>query len=202
MPDRVILFDLGGVLVESAGRAVLRSLLPQLGERAVMERWLGSPAVNRFERGRTEPRAFAREFVAEWGLALSEEEFIESFASWVTGFFDGAEALVRSLRRRHRVACLSNTNAIHWARLPGLAALFDVCFASHQTGLMKPDREAYEHALRELRVGPDEVVFFDDLLPNVAAARSIGIHAFQVRGFADIAPILRTEGLHAPTDGN
>jgi glucose-1-phosphatase len=198
----VILFDLGGVLVESTGRSVLGALLPQLGEGEVMERWLRSPAVDRFERGRTEPRAFAREFVAEWSLALSEEAFIESFASWVTGFFDGAEALVRELRRRHRVACLSNTNALHWARLPQLPALFDACFASHHTGFMKPDREAYEHALRALGAAPREVLFFDDQPRNVAAARSVGIHAHQVGGFADIAPILRDAGLHAAAGGS
>jgi HAD superfamily hydrolase (TIGR01509 family) len=198
MPERrVILFDLGGVLVESRGRSVLRALLPQLGEHEVTERWLRSPAVDRFERGRSEPRAFAREFIAEWRLALSEEAFIESFASWVTGFFDGAEALVRALRRRHRVACLSNTNALHWARLPQLPALFDACFASHRTGLMKPEREAYAHAVRELGAAPEAVLFFDDLAPNVAAARSVGFDAHQVGGFADIVPILRAAGLHA-----
>jgi putative hydrolase of the HAD superfamily len=194
MPDKVLLFDLGGVLVESKGREVLRALLPRLGEREVMKRWLASPAVDRFERGLSDPHAFARQFIAEWKLALSEDQFIESFAGWVTGFFDGAEALLRALRHTHRVACLSNTNSLHWARLPQLPQLFDECFASHRTGLMKPERAAYEHALRTLAAAPGEVLFFDDLAPNVAAARAVGMRAFQVGGFADIAPILRGAG--------
>jgi HAD superfamily hydrolase (TIGR01509 family) len=200
MSASVILFDLGGVLVESRGREALRALLPQLGEREVMERWLASPAVDRFERGRSEPQEFAREFIAEWQLTLSEEQFIESFADWVTGIFDGAEALVEVLRRGHRVACLSNTNALHWARLPQLPRLFHQCFASHRTGLMKPERAAYEHALRALDAAPGEVLFFDDLAPNVAAARGIGMQAFQVGRFADIAPILRGAGLLQESD--
>jgi len=191
----VVVFDLGGVLVESRGREVLRALLPQLGEHEVMERWLASPAVDRFERGRSEPREFAREFLAEWNVALTAEEFIESFAGWVTGFFDGAEELVRALRPRCRVACLSNTNALHWARLPHLPALFHDCFASHRTGLMKPERAAFEHALAALGAAPHEVLFLDDLAPNVAAARSVGMRAHQVAGFADIEPILRAAGL-------
>jgi len=200
MRDEVILFDLGGVLVESRGREVLRALLPRLGERELMERWLASPAVDRFERGLSEPQAFAREFVAEWDLALSAEEFVESFAGWVTGFFDGAEALLRALRGSHRIACLSNTNALHWARLPQLPQLFDECFASHRTGLMKPERAAYEHALRALGAAPGEVLFFDDLAPNVAAARAVGMRAFRVGGFADIAPTLRDAGLLLGSD--
>ena len=201
MLDRnVILFDLGGVLVGSAGQAALGALLPSMSEQQVLERWLRSRAVNLFERGQIPSEAFATEFIKEWGLQLAEAEFLDSFAGWLTGLVDGAEALVRSLRRRHLVACLSNTNAVHWARMPEIRDQFDQCFASHLTGFMKPDREAYEHALRELRVAASSVYFFDDLLPNVVAARAVGINAFHVRGFAQIQPILRAQGLYGNTN--
>ena len=201
MPGKkVILFDLGGVLVESAGRVALRALLPSTSEQEVLERWHRSHAVNLFERGQVSSEAFARQFIKEWGLQLTEAEFLDSFAGWVTGLVDGAEALVRSLRRQHVVACLSNTNAIHWARMPELPGQFDQCFTSHLTGFMKPDLEAYEHALRELRVPASSVYFFDDLLPNVVAARAAGINAFHVRGFAQLSPILRAQGLYEDTN--
>ncbi|HVC30878.1 MAG TPA: HAD family phosphatase [Steroidobacteraceae bacterium] len=196
--DRVILFDLGGVLVEARGRDALQTMLARkLDPDAIMARWLASPAVGRFERGLIPPEAFAEEFIAEWDLALGPDEFLESFAAWVKGFFDGAEALVRTLRGRHRVACLSNINAVHWARLPQLPEMFDAVFASHLTGLMKPDREAFEHALRALAVRPDAVVYFDDLAPNVEAARSLGMRAVQVAALSDIERALRAQGLWA-----
>ncbi|HVB48225.1 MAG TPA: HAD family phosphatase [Burkholderiales bacterium] len=196
--DRVILFDLGGVLVEARGRDALQSMLGRrLEPEAIMARWLASAAVGRFERGLIPSEAFAEEFIAEWGLALGPREFLEDFAAWVTGFFDGAEALVGALRTRHRVACLSNINAVHWARLPGLPEMFDAVFASHLTGLMKPDRQAFEYALRELAVRPDAVVYFDDLAPNVEAARSLGMRAFRVAAFSDIERALRAQGLWA-----
>ncbi len=194
--DRVILFDLGGVLVEARGREALQAMLPRaLAPEAIMARWLASPAVGRFERGLIPPETFAAELIAEWDLALGPREFIESFAGWVTGFFDGAEALVRSVRARHRVACLSNVNAVHWERLPGLAELFDAVFASHLTGLMKPEREAFEHALRKLEVRPEAVCYFDDLAQNVEAARALGIRAFRVESLPEIERALRAEGL-------
>lgn len=201
MLDRkVILFDLGGVLVGSRGRVAVRALFPSMSEHQVLERWLQSPAVNLFERGQMPSATFATEFIRECGLRLTESEFLESFAAWATGLVDGAEALVRSLRRQHVVACLSNTNEIHWARMPELRELFDFCFTSHLTGFMKPDIEAYEHALRELQVGPSSVYFFDDLLQNVEAARTLGINAFCVRGFADVLPLLRAQGLYGNTN--
>lgn len=189
-----LLFDLGGVLVESTGRSALKRLLPHLPEDQIMERWLRSPAVCRFESGRSDPQAFAREMLAEWGLGIGEAEFLDDFASWVTGFYEGAPALVESLRPRYRVGCLSNTNVLHWDRLAQARSLFDPCFASHLTGFMKPDREAYTHALGELRVPATDVYFFDDLAPNVEAARDAGIHAFQVRGLPQLAALLREQG--------
>jgi putative hydrolase of the HAD superfamily len=200
LDKRVVLFDLGGVLVGSTGRVALGALLPSMSEQQVLERWLRSRAVNLFERGQISSDAFATEFIKEWGLQLAEGEFLDSFAGWLTGLVDGAEALLRSLRKKHFVACLSNTNPIHWARMPELRDQFDRCFASHLTGFMKPDREAYEHALRELRVAASSVYFFDDLLPNVEAARAVGINAFHVRGFAQMEPILRAQGLHGNTN--
>jgi putative hydrolase of the HAD superfamily len=86
---------------------------------------------------------------------------------------------------------------VHWARFPELPELFDSIFASHLTGFLKPDPEAFEHVLRELDVRANAVWFFDDLLQNVEAARKVGIRAVQVRTFAEVEPALRAEGLHA-----
>ncbi|HWT83964.1 MAG TPA: HAD-IA family hydrolase [Candidatus Methylomirabilis sp.] len=195
---QVILFDLGGVLIESSGRDTLRTLLPDELERdQVLDRWIQSPIVKQFERGLLSPEAFAAAFINEWRLPLGPAEFLEVFATWPKGFFAGAKALVRALRTQHRVACLSNTNSVHWERVPELPTLFDASFPSHLTGFLKPEREAYDYVLGELGVEANAVYFFDDLLPNIVAARAIGMNAFHVRGFSDIAPTLRVEGLYA-----
>jgi putative hydrolase of the HAD superfamily len=194
--DRVILFDLGGVLVENAGEQGLSSLLPyQLDRKEIWARWLASDAVRRFECGQIAPEVSAARFIEEWRLEVGPAAFIESFTTWPRGLFDGAAVLVRNLRAQYRVACLSNTNALHWARFPEFAQMFDSSFASHLTGFLKPDPEAFEHVLHELDVRPDAVWFFDDLLQNVEAARRAGMRAVQVRTFAEVEPALRAEGL-------
>ena len=195
--DRVVVFDLGGVLVENAGEQGLSSLLPyRLGRQEIWARWLASDSVRRFERGQISPAAFAARFIEEWQLEVTPAAFIESFVTWPRGLFEGAAALIRDLRAKHRVACLSNTNALHLARFPELPALFDSNFASHLTGFLKPDPEAFEHVLRELDVRAEAVWFFDDLPQNVEAARRIGIRAAQVKTFAEVEPALRAAGLY------
>ena len=193
---KIIMFDLGGVLVESTGIVALQSLAPHLHDKqVVLERWLRSQAVALFERGRISGDEFAATFIQEWELHLDKNTFLASFASWVRGFYPGALQLIDGLRRQHRVACLSNTNAIHWARMPEAQQIFDYPFASHLSGFMKPDREAYKHALRGMNVAATDVYFFDDLAQNIAAAREIGINAFQVRGLVDTQATLRREKL-------
>jgi glucose-1-phosphatase len=194
--DKVIMFDLGGVLVGNNGKAGLTAMLPvPLDEQELWKRWLTSPAVRQFERGMISSHAFANAFVDEWQINLEPSDFIRAFATWPTRLFDGAEDLLRRLKREHHIACLSNTNAIHWERFPTLSALFDSCFLSHKTGFVKPDREAFEFALAQLHKAPEDVYFFDDLLLNVTAARELGINAFQIETFSAIEPVLRRENL-------
>ena len=85
----------------------------------------------------------------------------------------------------YRRAALTNSNALHWPRVLSalqLGAAFDIQFASHLTGRIKPDAEAFEHALENMGCGPAQVLFLDDNVLNIEAARLVGIHASCVNG--------------------
>jgi len=190
------MFDLGGVLVENHGRARLTAMLPSPIEHdEIWRKWLASPSVRSFERGMISPEQFAADFVAEWEIGLEPSAFLQAFAMWPKGLYDGAEELLRHLKGAHHLACLSNTNVIHWQRFPQLHTLFDSCFLSHEIGHVKPDRGIFAYALDHLSVHAEDVYFFDDLVLNVSAAREVGIKAFHVESFSDIEPILRGENL-------
>lgn len=88
--DRILLFDQGGVVVESAGLAVLHERLPTMAPAQIQARWLGSEPVGRFDRGPISPDDFARAFLAEGPLRLEPAAFLREFASWVRGFRPGA----------------------------------------------------------------------------------------------------------------
>jgi putative hydrolase of the HAD superfamily len=190
---RLLLFDLGGVLVENVTLERLAALGPPQEPARLKQRWLASPAVRRFEMGASSPAEFAAEFVAEWRLACAPQSFLAEFAAWPRGFYAGAAELVDELRRRHRVACLSNSNALHWRRFGGFAGHFDVALSSHLLGAVKPDRECFERALAACRVDPAEVVFFDDATANVRAAAELGARAFLVDGPAAVAAVVESE---------
>jgi putative hydrolase of the HAD superfamily len=191
-----LVFDLGGVLVEFAGFNALCDLLGAPGDATALKaRWLRSPAVRAFELGRIAPAEFGTRFVEEWALEMSAEAFLAQFDDWLGGMHPGAPALLGRLRAHYRLACLSNSNPLHWPRLGGVTDLFDHAFSSHLTGLIKPERAAFTHAVDTLGVPPAAVLFFDDAHSNVAAARDAGIEALHVDGFDALVAALADRGI-------
>jgi putative hydrolase of the HAD superfamily len=59
----------------------------------------------------------------------------------------------------------------------GYDDLFDVSCYSFELGARKPDPQFFRQALRRIDADPAEVLFIDDTLPNVLAAREVGLHA-------------------------
>ena len=72
-----------------------------------------------------------------------------------------------------------------------LAAYFDVVIVSYEVGFAKPDRRIYELCLSRLGVAPAEALFVDDRIPNVEAARTIGISAIVFLGDESVDEIGR-----------
>jgi putative hydrolase of the HAD superfamily len=181
----IVLFDLGGVLVDFGGVEPMRRLSRIDTEVALWQRWLTCPWVRSFESGRCSADEFALGVVDEWDLALSPDSFLEAFAGWPVGPFVGADELVEVARRTVAVGCLSNTNALQWdqhAARWSLVASFDYRFLSFELGAVKPDAELFERVGQLLPTPPDRVLFLDDNTLNVEAAAAAGFVAAQVRG--------------------
>ncbi len=180
-----LLFDLGGVLVRLGGVAAMQSLAGLDSEDEVWSRWLACPWVRDFERGLCSAADFANGVVADWRLTVGAPSFLELFESWPQGPFEGAAELVGEVREQVKVACLSNSNSLHWERvtaLGGLGAMFDATFLSHELALIKPDREIFEHVAACFDGPADRLVFLDDNELNVAQAKTVGFTAARVRG--------------------
>ncbi len=198
-PYDVLLFDLGGVIVELAGMPAFRAWLPRgMSDEEIWERWIRSPAVRSFESGNSSAEAFASGVIAEFGLAVEPHSFLAEFEQWARAPFPGALDLLDQLRGRFQLACFSNTNAMHWPRFlgeMGLGEAFHAHFASHELGVLKPDREAYELVVRALGCPAERVLFLDDVAINVEGARDAGLAAHRVQGPEGARTLLRSLSL-------
>jgi putative hydrolase of the HAD superfamily len=165
-PIRIILFDIGGVLVEFTG---ISSLQAWTGNRLppdeLWRKWLSSSFVRSFESGEIGPDTFADQLIADMGLPVSRKEFIEAFTVWPKGVFPGAVEIISRISSKYVRATLSNSNVLHWPRLMdemGLRNLFAYHFASHLMGKLKPDREVFDYVVSVLKCEPSAILYLDD----------------------------------------
>ena len=195
----VLLFDLGGVLVEFSGVQDLALLLQgRLSESEILEKMSHYLPMEQFGLGKLSREEFGNRFVKDWNLPLPGEDFLREFQSWSKRLYPGAVELLTLLRPRFRLAALSNSNELHWERNTndlGVNSLFEVAISSHQVGLYKPDPQIYLIALDRLGVSPERVMYFDDVLAYVTAASALGIRAFQVEGVQGVQSRLIQEHL-------
>jgi glucose-1-phosphatase len=194
----LILFDLGGVLVELGAIADLLSLTGITTEQEFWRRWATSPWVRQFERGTCSAEQFADGIVTEWGIPIEPEEFLRTFSLWSASLLAGAEELVDELKESRPVGCLSNTNRLHWDRQLidwPLLDRFDYRFLSFELGVVKPERAAFEAVARELPVSAERTLFLDDNPANVDGARAAGFLAEQVQGVAGARRALSDHGV-------
>jgi putative hydrolase of the HAD superfamily len=191
MRNPIVIFDLGRVLVNicdswrhacevagvTAGRA---GALSEEDRAAMMQLVVAS------ETGRLDQAAFCREAA---GVLQLEPTHVRALSDiYLLNTFPGAIELLHELRQRgYPTACLSNTNASHWAIMcdPKHPAwlpmeIFSHRFASHLIGHRKPADAIYEHVEKETGRRGDEIVFFDDLKENIEAATRRGWIGVQV----------------------
>jgi FMN phosphatase YigB (HAD superfamily) len=181
----LVLFDLGGVLIQPGGVTSMRALSGIETDEALWTRWLGCRWVQRFEAGRCTPEEFAGGVVADWELDVEPAAFLEAFGGWPEPPFDGALELVQAVQATVPAGFLSNMNAFQWtANYEGipLTDAFAFRFLSFELGLVKPDAAVFEAVAARLPVPRHRVLFLDDNAVNVDAALATGFAARHVRG--------------------
>lgn len=185
---RVLVLDIGGVLVKLGGMRQFERWTG-LTPLEIKSRWLVSEAVRGFESGRLPFQRFASAVIRDFRLPIGAEDLREEMRSWTGEVFDGARALLAETSRKHRVACLCNSNHIQWPRVRDELALgewFSDQFVSHELGLAKPQPEIFDHVTTALRVPARQIIFFDDSQPNVTGAIQAGWEAYQVQGATEL----------------
>lgn len=193
----VVLFDVGGVLVDLPGLPGITAADAQQ-QADLWQAWIHSPHVQQFETGKCTAIDFAQRMVAQWELPLTPPEYLEAFRSWPQGVFPEVAGIVTDLRPELTTGCLSNSNEIHWPLMweeMRLSELLDMEFVSFRLGVAKPDPEVFARVTRELQVPPHAVFFADDNPVNVAAAQAAGWAAARTVGPGELRAALTAAGL-------
>lgn len=201
MTIRCVCFDIGGVLVRicrnwSEGCAAAG--LPVRGRTADTD-WAGRRrgVARDFSEGRIDLHEFSLRLAAATDHLYSPSEVLKIHNAWLLSEYTGIHAVMDRLQETPGVdtGILSNTNDLHWRRCESFDNLtaFPIMarprhrIASHIVRLMKPDPAIYQSFERASGFSSADILFFDDLEENIAAARACGWRAEQIDHTGDTA---------------
>lgn len=193
--QKILLFDVGGVLVDWDGTQGLVDLTEGRLDREQARRfWMEFEPLKPFEKGHADGAEFAQAVVKELELDMAPDAFLTAFDSWMRGPFPGSLELVVRIEPEYRRAVLSNSNPIHWRRLIdnyGLARPFEKLFVSHEIGQRKPEPGAYRAVFEGMGKSAEEFIFFDDNPECIEAAHRLGMQAHQIQGLEQLTDVLK-----------
>ena len=112
----------------------------------------------------------------------------------IVGAYDGAEQLLLQLKQRGIcTACLSNTNHQHWQFMHSMAAFNAIQHrhASHLFQLEKPNQAIFRAFESATQARPVDILYFDDLADNIAAATQAGWRAILIDPHSETVPQIR-----------
>ena len=196
---KTVIFDLGGVLVRTENPEPRRRLAEEFDMTYddLSALVYGCESAELATRGAITAEEHKKTVLEELGLPTGTfSEFSDKF--WAGDSLDRHLVdFIEGLKGDYQTALLSNA----WDDLRPLLVnlwkidgVFDRIFISAELKLAKPDPAIYQFVINELNQDPGELVFVDDFIENIDAAREAGINAIHFQNpeqaLAEIAEYL------------
>jgi 2-haloacid dehalogenase len=178
----VVIFDLGGVLIEWDPRHLYRKLFA--GDDAAMEHFLATVCTHDWNSDQDAGRSFAEGARLLTAQHPDKAELIDAYGArfdeMMPGPIAGTVAILAELRERGTpLYALTNFSAETY---PPTFARFDFLkwfrgvVVSGEVKAIKPNPEIFRVLLDTYAIDPRRAVFIDDVPANAAAATALGIH--------------------------
>ena len=198
----VIVFDLGGVLIDWNPRHLYRKLFQ---DETQMEWFLAEvcdPAWNlEQDRGRTFADAIEEAALRHPDQRAMIEAYHRRWEEMIAGEIEGSVAVLEELAAAgYELHALTNWSAetfpIGRARFAFLER-FGTILVSGEERLVKPDERIYQLLLERIAHPAQRCVYIDDSDPNVAAAAALGFDAIRFTAPPQLRAALVERGLLA-----
>jgi FMN phosphatase YigB (HAD superfamily) len=186
MKISAVCFDLGKVLLNFDWPQVLKTIAEKstLTPEEIGNRLSHDGEVLGFERGAITTAKFFTHLKKSLEYKGTTKELRTVFTEIFTPLTENI-ALAALLAPHYPLAIISNTNDAHITYAEGTYSFFSLFPAriySHEVGIMKPQPEIYNEARAALgSPDPAEILFIDDLEPNVLGAVALGWQTIHLR---------------------
>jgi len=178
----ILVFDLGGVLIDWNPRYVYRVLFE--GDEEKVEWFLSNICTAAWNEQQDAGRSFdeaVRVLTGEYPeYELSIRAYYDRWEEMLGGAIEGTVQLLAELKERGvPLFALTNWSAESFpiARQKySFFDWFDGIVVSGEVGMIKPHPQIFRHLVSTHEIQPEHAVFIDDNLHNVEAARQLGFH--------------------------
>jgi 2-haloacid dehalogenase len=196
----VIVYDLGGVLIDWDPRHLYRQLIE---DEAAMEWFLAEVCHTAWNEEQDRGRSFAA--AIEEAAARHPEHrpliaaYFERWAEMMAGEIEGSVAILEELQSAgYELHALTNWSAEtfpHARERFAFLEWFDSILVSADVGLIKPDPAIFDLLLERIGRTPADCIYIDDNPKNVASAAALGFDAIAFRSAAQLRADLEDRGL-------
>jgi len=182
---KTLLFDFGDVFLNLDKAATFREL-NQLGLNDFSSEMIEQNQL--YEMGKIS----SEDFVGFYANAIPKSDSEALVKAWNSILLDLPKHRLKFLQQlkaenKYQLILLSNTNDLHisWVKenivdSTEFKACFDAFYLSHEINFRKPNADIYEFVLEKHQLQPNEVLFIDDTQENTEAAKSLGIHTWNI----------------------
>ncbi len=201
MSVKLVMFDLGGVLVHIAPQRFLEKVAAATGKpvEALRPSLEDRKLIEALEMGHLNPRQFCEQVNERTGAGWTYAQFISAWNSIIVDENRETTWVLERLRTRYQLLVLTNTDPVHDTYIRNTWPVFNFIphwVASYAVGFRKPDPRIFELALREADVQPGETVYIDDLAEHIETARHLGIPAIHFTDGLALEHELHALGVH------
>ena len=198
----VIVYDLGGVLIDWNPRHLYRELFE---DEATMEWFLAEVCHGAWNEEQDRGRTFAAGIEEAAARHPDRRALIEAyFARWgemMAGEIEGAVAILAELKNAgYELHALTNWSAetFPFARERfAFIEWFESILVSAEVGLIKPDPAIFQLLLERIGRTPAECIYIDDNPKNVAGAAALGFDGIAFASAEQLRDALVRRGLLA-----
>jgi len=190
---KAIIFDFGGVIMNIDFDLTAKSFA-ELGIANFNEMYSQKNAdhlYRHFEEGKMNEMEFYEAFRRSGNLSLTDDQIKNAWNALLINYRIPALDTLKKLKRSYKLFLLSNTNYIHQVAFTrifkeqvkdgSLEDYFDKIYYSHDIGIRKPAKEAFEYVLRENNLSPAETLFIDDSIQNLKPAEELGLQTILLK---------------------
>jgi putative hydrolase of the HAD superfamily len=118
------------------------------------------------------------EYLEKWNVSIEPRDFIRQWVEHERHIDEELLTRIQDFRTRGTLCYLGTNqeqNRANYMKLEmGFSQFFDGVYASSDLGERKPNLEFYKRLQDKIQIPAEQILFWDDSLENVTAARDVG----------------------------